>query len=387
MKNAPDTVRVMTYNIEDVRTTDLSNPQNPRLRKAAATIQRLRPDILLINEMTYDQPGGPGFQEGTEPGRNARRFAEQYLEVAQGEDLEPISYRTFMAPSNTGLSSGFDLNNNADTVRTFPDPGPANPDGSPGPSSAAGRAYGDDAWGFGIFPGQYAMALLVRQDLQIMRDSIRTFQRLPWSSMPDPQIPVDPTSGNPWYTAEEWAQFRLSSKSHWDVPVRLPNGKVLHILASHPTPPAFDGDEQRNVKRNHDEIRFWADYLDRADYIVDDAGRTGGLPEEAPFVLLGDLNADPDEGSALNDPVGTFLLAHDRINGDFVPQATEEGIAAYPDLDPDDTAGWGLRVDYVLPSSNLRVLDGGVARPVGAEASGVPVSDHFPVWLDVVVQE
>ncbi len=54
---------------------------------------------------------------------------------------------------------------------------------------------------------------------------------------------------------------------------------TLHLLASHPTPPAFDGPEDRNGRRNHDEIRFWNDYLDRAEigYIRDDAGLAGGL--------------------------------------------------------------------------------------------------------------
>ena len=52
--------RLATYNIEDVRTADLKNPAHPRLTAAAALIQHLRPDVLLINEMTYDQPGDPG---------------------------------------------------------------------------------------------------------------------------------------------------------------------------------------------------------------------------------------------------------------------------------------------------------------------------------------
>ncbi|MFQ5572490.1 MAG: endonuclease/exonuclease/phosphatase family protein, partial [Rhodothermales bacterium] len=41
-------LRIATYNIEDVRTLDVKNAEHPRLKKAAAVIQRLRPDILLI---------------------------------------------------------------------------------------------------------------------------------------------------------------------------------------------------------------------------------------------------------------------------------------------------------------------------------------------------
>ncbi len=113
---ASDALRIMTYNIEDLRTADLRDPDHPRLRKAAARIQHLRPDILLINEMTYDQPGAPGVPEGAEAGQNGRRFVEHFLAVAQADSLAPITYQTFMAPVNTGLASGHDLNNDGRVV-------------------------------------------------------------------------------------------------------------------------------------------------------------------------------------------------------------------------------------------------------------------------------
>ena len=383
---ATTTLRVMTYNIEDIRTTDLQTSDQPRLQQAAATIQRLRPDILLINELTYDMEGGPGYVAGERPGQNAGRFAERYLSIAQDEDLEPLRYRAYMPSTNTGESSGFDLDNDGQVVTTFPEPAPANADGSPGPQSPGGRAYGNDSWGFGIFPGQYGMALFVRDDLEILEDSVRTFRLLPWSAQPNGEMPTDPATGEPWYAGEEAAQFRLSSKTHADVPVRLPNGTVLHVLISHPTPPAFDGEEGRNKRRNYAEIRFWADYLDNAPYIREDrSGQLVGLPQDAPFVLMGDLNADPDEGSAFRNPIQQFLLTHPRIDGTVLPTADSLGIASYPDLDPDDTAEWGLRVDYVLPSNNLRVLDAGIWRPTEVDSATVAVSDHFPVWLDVAV--
>lgn len=379
-------LRIATYNIEDVRTADVLNADHARLKKAAATIQRLRPAIILINEITYDQQGVAGVGESDTEGQNGQRFADTFLAVSQGDDLEPIRYRAFMAPSNTGQASGFDLNNDGKVVTDAPPLAPPNPDGSPARQTQEQRDFGGDAWGFGTFPGQYAMALLVREDLEILHDEVRTFRYLPWSSMPDAVLPVNPETDSPWYSGEAGAQFRLSSKSHWDVPVRLPDGTTLHILASHPTPPAFDGPEKRNVLRNHDEIRFWGDYINGADYIVDDSSRTGGLAEDAHFVLLGDQNADPTGGSSHNDPMGTWLLSHPRVNGDFIPQATPDGISAYPRLDPYDTAAWGLRVDYVLPSSNLEVVQGGIDRPVGADTTGIEVSDHFPVWLDIAIQ-
>ncbi|NBC17078.1 MAG: endonuclease/exonuclease/phosphatase family protein [Bacteroidetes bacterium] len=378
------TVRVMTYNIEDVRTADVLNPDHPRLRKAAALIQRLRPDILLINEMTYDMPGGPDVKEGSAPGQNGRRFAENFLAVAQADTLEPLQYQALTPPTNTGLASGLDLDNDGRITMTYPAPAPSNPDGSPGPQSAGGRAYGNDAFGFGIFPGQYGMTLLVREGFRIDRDRVRSFRLLRWADLPDPNLPIDPATEEPWYTPDELETLRLSSKTHIDVPVTLPNGVTIHVLASHPTPPAFDGPEQRNVLRNAAEIRFWGDYLDDAAYIEDDSSQGGGLPADAPFVLMGDLNADPDEGDA-TEAITHHLLDHPRVQGDVTPTADSLGQTVYPDLDPDDTAQWGLRVDYVLPSENLPVQGSGVYRPVGADTAGVAVSDHFPVWLDVAV--
>jgi endonuclease/exonuclease/phosphatase family metal-dependent hydrolase len=383
-----DDLRVMTYNVEDIRTRDLRRADHPRLQRAAARIQELAPDILLVNEMTYDQPGTPGYDPAAGEGQNARRFVENYLSVPQADTLAGRSYQTVMLPVNTGLPSGYDLNNDGRVVTTVP-PVPSPPDDGRVPEqTAAGRAYGGDAWGFGTFPGQYGMALFVHEDLTVLRDSIRTFRRFRWSAMPSAAEPIDSTSGEPWFTPEEWRHVRLSSKSHWDVPVRLPDGATLHVLASHPTPPAFDGPARRNDRRNHDEIRFWVDYLDGAAYIEDDSSRGGGLHETASFVVMGDLNADPDESNVFRRAVRN-LVGHERVQ-DVVPTAPPAARSAFPSLDPDDTARWGKRVDYVLPSAPLTVDTSGVwrpgrgaARPVATDTSTLPVSDHFPVWVDV----
>jgi len=57
-----------------------------------------------------------------------------------------------------------------------------------------------------------------------------------------------------WYCCCACCQvLRLSSKSHWDVPIDIPLGagltKRVHMLLHHPTPPAFDGPEGRNLLR------------------------------------------------------------------------------------------------------------------------------------------
>jgi len=377
----------MTYNLEDVRTDDLLRKDHPRLRAAARVIQRLRPDIILLNEIAYDQQGVPGFEDGSAPGQNGQRFADSFLAVSQGMNFRPLQYRSFMAPSNTGLASGYDLDHDGNAVTAYPSPPSAGEDGPPAPQTAEGRAYGNDNWGFGTFPGQYAMALLVREDLEILESQVRTFQNFLWKDLAEAGRPTDPVTGNFWYDDDVWERFPLSSKSHWDVPVRLPNGSVLHILASHPTPAAFDGPEQRNKLRNRDEIRFWNAYISGAEFIYDDTGLRGGIEAGSSFVIMGDLNADPDEGSSIDDPIGSFLFAHPLINGDFVPRADSIGVLNYPDLDDDDTAQWGMRVDYVLPSMDLTILSGAIVRTSIDPAADLSedVSDHFPVIMDLTI--
>ncbi len=163
----------------------------------------------------------------------------------------------------------------------------------------------------------------------IVEEDVRTFQNFLWQDMPGALLPDDPNTPEPndWYSAEELEVFRLSSKSHWDIPVDI-DGEVVHILASHPTPPVFDGEEDRNGRRNHDEIRFWADYITpgEGDYIYDDNGNFGGLGEGESFVIVGDQNADPFDGDSTDNAI-LQLLDHPLVNTAVTP-SSEGGVDA-----------------------------------------------------------
>lgn len=369
-------LRVATFNIEDGRTEDIADPANPRLRQIAEIIQRLRPNIILLNEIAYDMPGAPGFKPGDEPGQNGQRFADRFLATPQAAGLKPLKYRAYMASVNTGIPSGFDLDRNGTVVSDFPNP-PAR--GNP---TDAGRAYGNDCWGFGTFPGQYGMALLVDERLVIESEKIRTFRLLPWDYMPGAFIPQGVNGTGTWYTADELKVLRLSSKSHWDVPVKLPDGSRIHFFCSHPTPPVFDGPERRNARRNHDEIRFWADYIGNASYLVDDNDTPGGYTDTAPFVILGDLNADPEKGDSFKSPLKTVLFGPGNVNTTTIPVSD----APLKGLEPSDTSMFKLRVDYVLPSTDLTILRSGIWTPAQRETLGPQFpSDHFPVWMEIAV--
>lgn len=345
-------------------------------RKVAAVLQRMRPDIVLLNEFDHDAQG-----------HAADLFQRDYLEVAQPGGGEPLRYPyRYFAPVNTGVPSGLDLDRSG-RAGTAP--------AAPGEDADAARERGNDAWSYGLHPGQYGMLLLSRYPIDA--DAVRTFQNLKWSTMPGARRPLDPATGKPWHDDATWAQLRLSSKSHWDVPVRTPLG-VVHVLASHPTPPVFDGPENRNGARNADEIRLWREYLSPGDkpWLCDDRGRCGGLAADARFVILGDLNNDPVDGDGEHEAI-VELLEHPRVLRYPAPRSEGAAAAAAATTglqrrgDPAHATGdFGpqvgtLRLDYVLPSVGFTVERSGVfwPKPDDADAAIIDGSDHRLVWVDL----
>lgn len=312
----------------------------------AEIVQLLRPDVLLLNEFDHD-PAAAALT----------LFRRRYLASPQF-GREPLDYPYALAvESNTGLLSPVDLD--GDGMCSLP----------------------NDALGYGLFPGQYAFAVLSVYPL--LSDRLRSLRRFLWRDMPNSRLP------HAHYPPAALPALRLSSKNHIDLPLALPDGP-LHLLACHPTPPTF-GVAGVNAARNHDELRLFADYLGPdGGYIRDDQGHAGGLPADARFVLLGDLNADPQHGESLPGAVDQ-LLRHPRVHpaaaaGTLVPRSA--GGAALGRPTASAGFGSGLRVDYVLPARRLAVLGGGVFWPppdtllhrlVAADLS----SDHRLVWLDL----
>lgn len=366
---ADGSIRVATFNSSLNRNEagqlkrDLADKDNTQAQAIAEIIQRIRPQILLLNEFDYDADG-----------ESVRLFCDNYLKVSHNGQPAidyPFSYT---AGVNTGVLSGLDYNRNGSTT----DP--------------------TDAFGFGRFPGQYGM--LVLSQFPIQTDKVRTFQKLLWKRMPSARLPQSPSTNESYYSEPVRNAFRLSSKSHWDVPITIGQHR-LHFLVCHPTPPAFDGPERRNQLRNHDEIRLFADYLspDKAGYIKDDAGKVGGLADDQPFVIAGDLNADPIDGSSENHAIRQ-LLNHPRVNSKTTPRSEgaaeaakaqglandkHHGDAATDTSDFNDRSTGNLRVDYVLPSKGLKVLKSGVFWPKVSDPSSslIKATDHRLVWVDL----
>jgi hypothetical protein len=424
-RGAAETVRFATFNLALYGTRAgevlerLEAGADPQARCLAEIIQRVRPDLLVLNEIDY-----------TADGRVLAAFCDKYLAIPQHASsaasgpaaaIEYPHRRQFA--TNTGVHSGLDLDRNGRI------------DATPGAADYAG-----DCWGYGIYPGQYAFALLSRFPLD--EAAIREFRLFRWRDLPGAALPDDPATPAPadWYSADIADQFRLSSKNHCDVPLMIGERRV-HLLLSHPTPPVFDGPEDKNGRRNHDELAFWLRYIseplpsqevpsaqragrghaagdsdgnstneaDNGPAIpfapTDDAGHAAPFPPNATFLIAGDLNGDPHDGDG---PAGIQQLLHSPrvleypppISAGAVEAAARQGGAnarhtgdhAQDTEDAADADGPGnLRLDYLLPSADLKVIGSGVFWPTADDelaplvrgAEHPASSDHRLVWIDV----
>lgn len=370
MEKQPQTIKVATFNVSmeannyvkkgEDKPLDralieaLASGSHQQIKNIAEIIQRTNADIILLNEFDYI----------ADPAKGINTFKVKYLEQSQnGQTAIDYPY-VYLAPVNTGVSV---------------------------PEAARSKRL--THFGFGRYPGQYGMVVLSR--FPIATSKVRTFQNFLWQDMPNHLMPVE-KDGSAWYPEHSAKQMRLSSKSHWDLPINV-CGNDIHLLASHPTPPVFDGEEDRNGRRNHDEIRFWADYInaDVNSYHYDDSGSTGGLKthdsDSAMFVIAGDLNANDIEGDAYPGAMSQ-LLEHNKINNYSAP-TSKGGAENKPDNPnaPAHTAYWGMRADYVVPSASLTVVDSGVFWPERSDEAFRLVkdrsasSDHRLVWAELAL--
>ncbi len=294
---------------------------DPQVGAVAAVIARADADVLVLQGIDYDME----LRALTALADRLRRDGVDY------------PFRFAWRP-NSGLATGLDL------------------DGD-------GRRGGPrDAQGYGDFAGAGGMAVLSR--LPIDQAASRDFSALLWRDLPKPDLP-------PGWNAEAAATQRLSSTAHWDIVVTLPDQRALHLLTWNATPPVFDGPEDRNGRRNHDEAAFWLRLLD------------GELPWPPPpelFVILGDAELDTTKSEGRPDAL-TALLADPRLQSPL-PPGTETA-----DFRP--TGGPGpLQLDYLLPSAALVIRSSGVIQPEPDDSLAgtiVAASRHRLVWADLAL--
>ncbi|MFZ5964387.1 endonuclease/exonuclease/phosphatase family protein [Thalassococcus sp. BH17M4-6] len=302
-----ETLRIATWHAPLVRDgpgvllRDLLRADDAELQAVQSTIVRIDPDVLLLTSIDYDH------------GLAALSALRDGL-AQSGADYPHL----FALRPNTGLPTGRDLDG----------------DGRLG--------LPRDAQGYGRFSGQGGMAILSR--LEIDRENVRNFSTLLWRDLPGSLIASDDPGGD---------VQRLSSAGHWLVPLHRPGGATLSVTAFHATPPVFDGPEDRNGRRNADEVRFWTAFLD---------GGFGAVTSD--IVVMGNANLDPVAGDGRSAAIRD-LLAHPALQDPLPGRPT----ADWPQVGP-------LRVSYVLPGAALTVTDAGLSEPVGP---------HRMVWVDITL--
>jgi hypothetical protein len=336
-----DTLRVATFDVELQRRgpglllSDILSGED-QVVAVVRVVAAAAPDVLLLTGFDHDREG-----------HALAAFADRL--GAAGHVMPHV----FAARPNAGLPSGLDLDGNG----------------------RLGEAR--DAQGYGAFTGQGGMAVLSRYPIGDVRD----FSAFPWADLPGAIPPT--VDGRPFPSPEVQAAQRLSSVAHWDVPVITPNGP-LHLLAFNATTPVFDGPEDLNGRRNHDEILFWQRLLD---------GALPFDPPAGPVVVLGNANLDPVDGDGRREAIRA-LLDDPRLQ-DARPASSGGTLAANPEHRADpalDTADWSdprpgnLRVDYVLPDARLEVSGAGVFWPASDDPLAEVVetaSRHRLVWVDL----
>jgi hypothetical protein len=298
---AADTLRIGFWNADLSRKgpglllRDALRGTDPQITAALAAITGLDADVLVLGDIDYDAGAAA---------------------LAALNDRLPRPYPHILAlRPNTGIPSGHDLDGNGR------------------------RDEARDAIGYGTFPGQGGMAILSRLPFGGTRD----FNAYLWRDLPGTLRPADQPEDLP-----------LSTSGHHDTAVLLPDGRALHLMSWHATTPAFDGPEDRNGRRNHDETAFWTQLL---------GGALPFAPPLAPFVIIGQANADPTKGDGRPDAIRALLIS-------ALLQDTGGGAT----VDYGGSIG-ALRVTYILPSADISVTDSGQVPATAA-------SRHLPIWVE-----
>ena len=300
---------------------DIQKGEDPQIAAIQVIIDKIAPDVLILTDFDYDHDG--------------------LAREAFAASLTNRYSHSFALQPNAGLATGLDLDG----------------DGRLGDAR--------DAQGYGRFAGDSGMAILSL--FPIDGTNATDLTAMLWKDLPGATLPQGPDG--PFLSAEIQDILRLSSTGHWIVPIVLPDGMPLSVLAFSATPPVFDGPEDLNGLRNRDELRMWEAVL---------AGRLGPAP--ASFVVAGNANLDPNGGAGFSGAMAAFLqnpLLQDPLPNQNTADWPEDGPGA-------------LRVTYVLPSTDWKITDAGVFWPALDDPDrtligddGLAAGPHHLVWVDI----
>lgn len=355
-------LRVAHYNVMEMSTDKLLASASSQAGAFTQIIALEHPDIVELEEIEFDitgypTTGTPGAPRTTMPGtfvldrgddhpaaQNARRIADRVAAI------DPAV--TFADAFQTTGNSGFRW---------------------------TGSTNGNDSFylrGWGEYPGRFNTVVLSKYP--IVADQVRVIHDYPWKQLPGNLIAQLQTDLNT--TVPDG--FPLFEKSLNIIPVDLGAGGILYLVCHHPTsPPAiFD---PIDPYRNRDELVA----LDL--FVKGQLPGVDPLPAGARFLVIGDLNGDPFDGSNMAPGI-TNLLASSALVPRFPEGPGTRGT--HPERKTwlsgcgkndgttvaDPTTKSQLQLDYMLPSTTIgAAVDMGMFWPdFRTDRAGFDLSCH-----------
>ncbi len=325
-----DTFKIATYNTElsqdgpGLLLRALETRRLPQVEAVLATLAAADADILILQGIDWDL-----------------EHAALTALTTRLSELGMDSPFTFSREPNSGSATALDMNG----------------DGK--------RATAADTQSYGAFRGAHGLAVLSRFPLQT--EEARDLSTLLWHELPDANLPTH-ADDTPFPSREAQSIQRLSSTNHWILPVKISEASQINLVVFHATPPVFDGPEDRNGKRNRDELLLLQKILD------------GSYPPpiDGPIILVGDANLDPDKGAGQKQAIRE-LLAHPRL----------QDTRPHGEIHQNATVNWQqtgpMRVDYVLPETSLETVRSAVLWPKDQTHPAHSASRHYLVWVEIVI--
>ncbi len=328
----PSKITIGHFNIRELTTDKLLDENDEQATAAAEIIGRFNPDIMEINELQFDienipHTGNPGMPkaDAKAPTFNAGESNASRLGDRAGKtNSDAVWDYSVVTLGNSGLYWSGDNPSNADEFVLR---------------------------GWGEFKGRFNTGLLSRYP--ILTDEIRVINDFKWKDLPDNHIAdLEANEG-----IEVPDDFPLFEKSLNIIPVDIAGTKLYFVLI-HTVAPGWD---RIGSYRNFDELHGVELFL---------SGELPGvdpLPDDARFIIMGDLNSDSDEEEGSDSLPGAIqqLANHPKVaawypsgNGTKGKNGAHNSYCSGCGHDDgtmvsDPTKAWQMQLDYMLPSETL----------------------------------
>ncbi|WP_372654178.1 endonuclease/exonuclease/phosphatase family protein [Halobacteriovorax sp.] len=374
-------INIFHYNIKELDSLKLRDSSNKQLAAVKEIVSKFEFDIFSVNEIQYDLPMIPN-KSLTSTGQNIKLLAKS---------LGLENFSAIFYPANTGMKASRDPHGNY--VESF--------------KATGARKYADPV-NFGLYPGQYSTAALIKSDIKIL-DS-KNIQTIKWKDF-NPSIDLKKyTDGNGAPLPES---TKLFDKNFTDI-LAEKNGFKFHIILLHTVPAFHFGNKKSpNYERNADQLRFLEWYLTQETSFKVEGIEIDPLPKDTPYIAIGDWNTELTNKTNPGSAVLRSLKEKSQFWMKEPLTISNEG----PSFTPKRLQ---LQLDYITVSNHFNILESGVYRPneerkeLGCDkvSSGENIrsytikdsgktcfasfnkdflnskqaSDHFPIWAKLEVK-